>query len=100
MEKICEYLIYSNNTKILNDKNNITYYIRLSPADLISCDISNNVDIINYMSEILHKYFYNYDYEILFDYQIPMITFKFHLITFMIKFKKRFDGRLYWILML
>ena len=100
MNKICEYLIYKNDFNIINEKNNITYYVRLSPEDLISCDHTNNIDIINYISEILHKYFHRYEYEIFFDYELPMITFKYFTYIFKIKFKKRYDGTLYWILLL
>lgn len=100
MNKICEYLIYTNHMDVIKNNNNITYYVRLSPEDLISCDPTNNIDIINYISEILHKYFYKYQYEIIFDYEIPMITFKYYIYKFKIKFNKRYDGKLYWILLL
>ena len=105
MDKICNYLcnFYSkleNYHIIKNNRNNITYYVRLSPEDLISCDTDNNIDIINYISENVHKYFYKYEYDIIFDYILPMITIKYHKHKFQIKFNKRHDGKLYWILIL
>ena len=59
MNKICEYLCMIYNNNYINNNNiktNITYYVRLSPEDIISCDTSNNIDIINYMSEIINKF--------------------------------------------
>lgn len=101
MNRICEYLLYYNN-KFLNS--NITYYVRLSPEELISINpdnnINSNIDIINYMLDIIHKYFYKYEYEIIFDYIIPMITYKFNNYLFKIKFNKRYDEKLYWILII
>lgn len=100
MNKICEYLIYYDNFDIIRKNNSITYYVRLSPEDLISCDPTNNNDIINYITEIIHKYFHAYNYEINLNYEVPMITFKYYTYTFKIKFNKRYDGKLYWILFL
>ena len=100
MNKICEYLIYKNDFNIINEKTSITYYVRLSPEDLISCDTTDNNDIVNYISEILHKYFHTYNYEIILNYDIPIITFKYYTYSFKIKFNKRHDGTLYWILLL
>ena len=94
-------MIYNNNYINNNNiKTNITYYVRLSPEDIISCDTSNNIDIINYMSEIINKFFRNYDYDLAYDYVSPMISFKYKIYTFKIKFNKRYDGKLYWILLL
>ena len=101
MNKICEYIIYNTNYDILMKKNNsITYYVRLSPEDLISCDPTNNIDIINYITEIVNSFFYRFDYEIQIDYETPMITFKSYIYNFKIKFIKRNDEKLYWILLL
>lgn len=101
MNKICEYIINNTNYDSLSKKNNnIVYYVRLSAEDLISCDPNNNIDIIDYITEIVNSFFYKFDYDFHIDYITPMITFKSYNYNFKIKFIKRNDEKLYWILLL
>lgn len=94
MNKLCDYIIYSIN----NSENNITYYIKQSQLDLISYDPSNNFEIVDYVCDSIHDFFNIYTYDIIIDYNQPLITFIHENYKCDINSRYLFDGSLYWIL--
>ena len=81
-----------------NIKNNydITYYIKQSQQDLISYNYNDNFDIVEYVCDSIHEYFNNYNYDIIIDYNEPLITFIYKNKKCDISTKLWFDGSLYW----
>jgi hypothetical protein len=92
MDKLCR-LISENNYK-----NDITYYIKQSNIDLISYDNTDNFEIVDYVCNSIHDYFNEYKYDIILDYNKPLITFIYKNYKCDITIRKLYDNSLYWVL--
>ena len=68
MDKLCDFII--NNIQY-----NITYYIKQSQQDLISYNYYDNFETVEYVCDTIHNYFNKYNYDIIIDYNKPLITF-------------------------
>jgi hypothetical protein len=92
MDKLCN-LIVENNYDY-----DIIYYIKQSNIDLISYDYTDNFEIVEYVCNTINDYFNNYKYDILIDYNKPLITFIYNNYKCDITIKKWYDNSLYWVL--
>jgi hypothetical protein len=92
MDKLCKIILD-------NEYNyNIKYYIKQSNIDLISYDYSNNFEIVDYVCNSIHDYFSNYKYDIIIDYNEPIITFIYKKYKCDITIINWYDNSLYWVL--
>jgi hypothetical protein len=69
MEKICNFI--ENNISL----NYISYYNYHLNEEYIIYDSNNNIEIIEYIYEYLLKYFIDYNYEIIINYNKPSLIF-------------------------
>lgn len=96
MNNICYYITDT----IKNNYENISYYIKQSQQDLISYNYTDNFEIVEYICDSIHEYFYKYNYDIIIDYNKPLITFIYNNYKCDITNKIWFDDSLYWVLII
>ena len=70
MNYLCDFI--KNNFSL---DYNITYYIKHSNEESIIYDCNDNIDIIEYIYDNLHKYFNENNYDIFMNYDKPSIIF-------------------------
>jgi hypothetical protein len=93
MNNLCNFIINS-----IQYEYDITYYIKQSQQDLISYNYNDNFETVEYICDSIHDYFNSYNYDIIIDYNEPLITFIYNNHKCEITIKKFFDDSLYWIL--
>ena len=93
MNILCDYIINS-----IQYDYDITYYIKQSKQDRISYDSTDNFEIVEYVCDSIHDYFNEYNYNIIIDYNEPLITFIYKNHKCDITIKNWYDNSLYWVL--
>jgi hypothetical protein len=92
MDKLCNLIIENNY------EHDITYYIKQSNLDLISYNHNDNFETIDYIYNSIQDYFTNYKYDIIINYNKPLLTFIYKNYKCDISTIKWYDNSLYWIL--
>ena len=68
----------------------------LAPMGVIQ--LFKNFETVEYICDTIHNYFNKYNYDIIIDYNKPLITFIYNTHKCDITINNLFDGSLYWIL--
>ena len=94
MDILCKF-IQDN----INNDYDIGYYVRQSSGELISYDILNYNDTIEYICDNLHYYFNKYNYDIIINEEIPNVSFIINKRKCSIhKQYHNYSNILYWVL--